>query len=214
MGFQVFTTVVALATSYDLTTIDSVKDELSITTNVSDSILKRYISSASAAASQYCNRVFAAEGVSDQFLPVPDPSFVIFAGRIQPLQLTRWPVITLTSVTENGILLVYGTDYTADLLAGAVSRLDPNGNPTSWRSYPIIILYTAGYYPIPLDVDDAIVRMVTRRFASKGRDPNLKQQNVPGILEQSWWIATGTESGNMSPDITDILDNYRVPLVA
>jgi hypothetical protein len=29
----------------------------------------------------------------------------------------------------------------------------------------------------------------------------LKQQNVPGIREQSWWIATGTGSGNMDPSV-------------
>jgi hypothetical protein len=42
----------------------------------------------------------------------------------------------------------------------------------------------------------------------------LKQETVVGILERQWWIATGAESGNLSPDISDVLDNYRVPLTA
>lgn len=216
MAFAISTTVTAAAASYDLTTLATVKEELSISTNANDAALKRYISSASAAAAQYCNRVFAAETITDQFLPVPDPSFVIFAGRIQPLQLSRWPVVMTAPpvVTENRIVLVAGTDYLLDPLAGSVTRLDPNGNPNSWRPYIITVSYTSGYVPIPLDVDDAVVRMVTRRFASKGRDPNLKQLNVPGVIEQSWWIATGTDSGNMAPDISDILDNYRVPVSA
>jgi hypothetical protein len=212
--YQVSTTVLQPAKSYDLTTIDAVKDELNEKTSANNDVLKRYISSASAAASQYCNRVFAAEAVSDQFLPVQDPSFVIFSGRAMPLQLSRWPIVSVTSVMENGTALNAATDYMVDPIVGSITRLGVNGNPISWSYCAVTVSYVGGYIKIPLDVDDAIVRMVTRRFVARGRDPNLKQRNVPGILEESYWVSTGTETGNMSNDIADILDNYRVPLVA
>jgi hypothetical protein len=67
--FRIITTVVTPASSHDLTTLDAVKDELPISGNGSDAILGRYISGASQAVEQYCNRVFVVETVSDQFLP-------------------------------------------------------------------------------------------------------------------------------------------------
>lgn len=202
-------TVTTVASSYDLTTLADVKAELGITTGVSDSVLRRYISSASAAAMQYCNRTFSVEVVSEQFFS--DRATRLVRGGVKPLQLTRWPIISVASVTENSVPLAINTDYAIDPANGQLTRLDDCGSAVYWRPLSLTVAYSAGYAAIPLDLADAIIRMVTRRFAAKGRDPNLKQQNIPGVIEQQWWIATGTESGN-SPDITDVLDNYRVPL--
>lgn len=206
-------TVTTAATSYDLTELSDVKDELGVKDGTSDTILQRYISSASLAAMQYCNRTFAVETLSEQFF-ADHPNRMVRGG-VKPLQLSRWPLIAgSTIVTEDSTLLVENTDYLVDKTNGQLTRLDASGLSVYWHPLPLTVVYSAGYATIPLDVEDAIIRMVTRRFASKGRDPNLKQQNVPGVIEQSWWISTGTDSGNMSPDITDMLDNYRPPLTA
>lgn len=207
----IITTVTTPASSYDLTTLDNVKAELDITDGKQDPALKRYITSASTAAAQYCNRKFQAETVQDEIICSDHFTWQV-SGRFEVLQLARWPLITVVSVTEDGQVLTEGTDFLVDPPIGALYRLDANGNRIKWSTQPKVVQYEAGYAEIPSDVEDAVIRMVTRRFLSKGRDPNLKQQNVPGVLEQSWWIATGSESGNMSPDITDILDNYRMPL--
>jgi hypothetical protein len=209
---QSILTVTTPATSYDLTELSDVKDELGILTGVSDTTLARYISSASLAASQYCNRVFQVETVSENIL-FPEYWNRIVRGGVKPLQLMRWPLVAVTSVTENAILLVENTDYLVDKANGQLTRLNSSGYPCYWCPLPLVVVYSAGYATIPLDVEDAIIRMVTRRFVMKGRDPNLKQQNIPGVLEQSFWISTGTDSGNMDPSITDILDNYRTPVV-
>lgn len=204
-------TVTIAAKTYDLTDLADVKDELGITTGGSDTVLGRYISSASLAAMQYCNRTFAVETLSEQFF-ADHPNRMVRGG-VKILQLTRWPLVAKsTVVTEDSIVLVEGTDYLVDNANGQLTRLDASGLAVYWHPLPLTVAYSAGYASIPLDVADAIIRMVTRRFSAKGRDPNLKQQSIPGVLEQSWWIATGTETGNMSPDITDVLDNYRVPV--
>jgi hypothetical protein len=205
-------TVTTAAKSYDLTELSDVKDELGVKDGASDTVLKRYISSASLAAMQYCNRTFSVETLSEQFLP--DYWNRLVRGGVKPLQLSRWPLIAVVSVTENAVVLVAGTDYLVDATNGQLTRLDSNAYPCLWRPLPLTVVYSAGYATIPLDVEDAIIRMVTRRFSAKGRDPNLKQESVVGILERQWWIATGAESGNLSPDISDVLDNYRVPLTA
>jgi hypothetical protein len=204
-------TVTTAATSYDLTELSDVKDELGVKDGASDTVLKRYISSASLAAMQYCNRTFSVETLSEQFLP--DYWNRMVRGGVKPLQLSRWPIQNVVSVTENAIPLNFGPDYLIDPANGQLTRLDSNAYPCLWRPLPLTVVYSAGYATIPLDVEDAIIRMVTRRFSAKGRDPNLKQQAIPGVIEQQWWISTGTESGNMSNDIADILDNYRVCVV-
>jgi uncharacterized phiE125 gp8 family phage protein len=210
MTMQSILTVTTAATSYDLTTLTNVKAELNVTVGTSDTVLSRYISGASHAAMEYTNRVFQVETLSEQFLQNRRDRFVL--SNISPLQLSRWPLITVTSVTEDGTVLVVGTDYLVDPVFGQLTRLDTSGFPRTWPSVGITVAYTAGYSTIPFDVEDAVIRMVTTRYSAKGRDPNLKQSSIPGVLEQSWWIATGTESGNMAPAITDILDNYRVPI--
>jgi hypothetical protein len=206
-------TVTTEATTYDLTELSDVKDELSLKDGNSDATLKRYISSASLAAMQYCNRTFAVETLSEQFFA--DPPNRMVRGGVKVLQLARWPLIAgSVVVTEDGVLLVENTDYLVDKTNGQLTHLDVSGLSVLWHPLPLTVAYQAGYATTPVDVEDAIIKMVTRRFSAKGRDPNLKQQSIPGVIEQQWWIATGTESGNMSPDITDVLDNYRAVIVS
>lgn len=210
MTIKTISTVVTPAASYDLIDLVTVKEELSITDNSKDGVLRRYIKGASAAAAQYCNRKFQVETVQDTmqrdriFSPV-------FAGP-DLLQLSRWPVVAFTSITENGVALTKDVDYLIDMARGQLVRLCGT-RVSQWKIWPVVAQYSSGYDPIPDDVIDAAARMVTRRYASRGRDPNLKQQNIPGVIDQSWWIATGGEAGNLSPDIADVLDNYRVPVL-
>lgn len=213
MQQRIVTTVTSAASSYDLTTLANVKAELSVTVNSQDTLLKRYITSASAAAAQYCNRKFQVETVQDEVWPAKGSWPV--ASAFETLQLARWPVVAIVSLTEDGTVLVEDTDFIVDYETAQLTRLDSgSGRNRRWDATPKVIQYQAGYAQTPADVEDAVIRMVSRRYAAKGRDPNLKQENVVGVLERSWWIATGSDSGNMSPDISDILDNYRVPVVA
>jgi hypothetical protein len=137
------------------------------------------------------------------------------AATFETLQLSRWPEVSIVSFTEDGTALVEGTDYVIEKDVGQAIRLDAqSGRRRHWNATPKVVQYTAGYSAIPSEVEDAVIRMVTRRFRAKGRDPNLRQQSIPGVLEQSWWIATGSDSGNLTPDIVDLLDNYRAPVIA
>src|SRR5581483_4195480 len=101
-------------TSYDLTTLAIVKDELGITGTKSDATLKRYLSSASASAAQYCNRVFPVETIKDQIWAQRDRYPRIVPGGIPALKLSRFPIVTVASVTEDGTALVQDTDFIID----------------------------------------------------------------------------------------------------
>jgi hypothetical protein len=203
-------TVTSAASSYDLTTLANVKDELG-TDASSDAVLRRYITSASKAASQYCNRVFAVETVSEQFFLGPVEWKI--RNNIAPLQLSRWPIITVTSVTEDDVLLVENTDYLVDSTNGQLTRINEDGFPIAWPKVSLVIVYSAGYATTPADVEDAIIRMVTQRYVAKGRDRSVRSEEEPGVYSVSYWVATGAEAGNLTPDVADVLDNYRTPPV-
>jgi hypothetical protein len=205
---------VTAPSSLDLTTLATVKTELGITDNTKDAQLARYITAASIAAEQFCNRDFVVETVEDDFWPQRDSYPRPVTGGLGPLQLSQWPIVSITSVVENAITLTLGTDFVVDATNGQLTRLDGNSYPTYWPTVPIAVVYSAGYSSIPADIEDAVIRMVRNRWFAKGRDPLVRQQTVPGVLEQTFWVPTGTDAGNMTADVEDILSNYRPSVFA
>ncbi|MBB3297896.1 MULTISPECIES: head-tail connector protein [unclassified Rhizobium] len=215
MGVRVISTVVTPAVGgYDLTTLDVVKDEMSITGNAQDATLTRYIKAASATISQFCNRVFQSETIKDEFWPDREPYAYQVAGAVPSLQLSRWPVTSVTGVTENGIDLTVDVDFRVDKANGSLVRLDGLAYPCQWLAWPIVATYTGGFAEIPGDVSDAAVRLVKARYLAKGRDPFLRSESIPDVRDVSYWIATGADAGALPPDVSDILENYRQPVIA
>jgi hypothetical protein len=112
--------------------------------------------------------------------------------------------------------LVQDTDYRVDGRRGQLVRCNAyTGYPLTWNSVPTTVIYQGGYATIPADITDVVLRAVTQRLASRGRDPFLKHQTQPGIGEQSYWIGgTPGSSGAFTRELADQLDNYRVPVTA
>lgn len=211
MRHVVVTTVTAPASDRKLVALADVKTELGITGTTDDTWLTGVISRASAAAVQYCNREFVSEAIKDEFWPERDAYPYQVPGGLAPLQLSRWPATAVASVVEIDQVLVDGSDYRSDLAAGQLYRLDGSLYPTAWLPRPIKVEYTAGYTSVPFDVQDAVIRMVKARWFMRARDPLLKQEDVPGVYSAAYWVSTGGE-GAITPDVADLLDNYRVPL--
>lgn len=216
-GQATISTVTVPATIYDLVDLETVKDDISITDSSSDEVLRRYITSVSTAIQQYCNRKFPVESVLDEFWPRKDAWPAEIPGGIQPLQLSKWPIVAVTTVIENGVTLVAGSDSTGDFRIDATNgqlvRLDTNGYPKQWPAFPISVQYDAGFSPIPFDVQDAAIRMIKARWFARDRDPFLKTRTLDGIGSRTWWFGTGVEAGAFPPDIKDLIDNYRVAVV-
>jgi hypothetical protein len=147
MSLTSITTVTTAADSYDLTTLDTVKDELSITDGKNDATLKRYLSWASAAVSKECNRVFAAETVQDQIWPGRE--MIPLSSGFKVLQLSRWPVISIISFTEGETTLVKDTDFVVDPDPGHLLRLGSGGCLMCWNATPKVVQYQAGFTEIP-----------------------------------------------------------------
>lgn len=206
-------TVVTPAASYDLTTLAIVKTELKITGGDSDDWLKLQIKNASAAIANYCNRVFQSEKVSELLYVERDAFPYQVPGNVVALQLARWPIVAVTSVTVNGNALDPATDFKINDKVGQLYRLDFDAMPMLWEAWPVVVEYSGGFTDIPADVADACVLMVKKRWYARGRDPLVKVDEVAGVGRQEYWVSTGSE-GAFPPDIADMIDNYRVPVTA
>lgn len=223
----VITTVIVPPASTGLTTLDTVKDELSIADTNADARLARWIRQASSAISNYCNRDFALATYQDLVRPGLAGPAGMLPGRYAPLKLARWPLVGIVSIVEqrssaaDPIALTADVDFETDPATAEVYRLDHRGNPRDWSATKLIAQYRAGYslpgdggeYSLPGDIEDACIRLVTKAWFARGRDPLLKSENVPDVGEAVYWISNGSD-GNFPPDIADLLDNYRTPVIS
>jgi hypothetical protein len=216
MSIRSSVTVTVPATTYDLVTLAIVKSDWNITDTSFDSFLARSISRCSAAAAQYCNRVFPSETVVETFFAERDVQPMMSFNGVDPLGLTRWPLGTITSVVEGigtaAVTLYPTSDYFAIPENGFLLRLGSDGQPRNWPATKIVVTYAGGFASIPLDVQDAVSRMVWTRYAEQNRDPFIKRQKAWGVEEVEYWGGT-TQDGNLDGGTSDILDNYRVPQV-
>lgn len=219
MQAQTITTVLDTADTYDLTNLAVIKGLLNIPGTAQDQYLGMLISAASTAAAQYCNRVFPSENVLDEFWLSRGDAWKLPGGFSQ-LQLSRWPVCDVNSVVishdpaSETTTLTEDTDFRVDNKNGQLIRLNSNGNPCKWLPTYVAVNYVGGFDDIPADVTDAVCRMVRSRYYANSRDPMLRSENIVGVYEAQYWIAVGSTTGNMMPDVADVLDNYRVPVVA
>jgi hypothetical protein len=217
--FAIISTVTSGAGSHDLTTLAIVKAELNLVSvdSARDDVLARYIAEASAAIENFCNRVFAVEALKDRFYPSREVPLQTIVGGIDPIQLSRWPVTALSSIKEDGELLVEDEDFILDRARGQIIRLDANAYPSRWGAYPIVADYAAGYATVPADVSDAAIRTVAGRYYARGRDPLLRRESVPNVWEADYWVASGKDDAggaNLPPGVQSLLDNYRQPVTA
>lgn len=213
-GLRSILTVTSSSNTYDLTVLKTVKLELGIADKSKDEIIGIWIRQASGAIASYCNRVFAKETLQEEFWPERNHTV---PGNLSALQLTRWPVVSVTSVVENAVTLVDGTDFRIDYQTGQLTRLGSSGYPCSWHAWPIVVVYVAGYdllQTLPVDIERAAISLVKKLYFSAKRDPSLRAQEIDGVISNTYWIASGAEAGMLPPDVTDMLDSYRVPVAA
>jgi len=209
-----------VANPYDLTTLEVVKNELGIpdSDTSQDVWIGRAITRGSAAFSNYCNRVFPPETVQDQIWLQSDAYPYQVPGVVAPLRLTRWPVISVTSVSVNQgngytQTLTAGTDYYLDAKNGELIRLNVwTTFPTNWDGAPTAVTYQAGYATIPSDLEQAILLWIAGAYQGRKRDPMLKENEQPGLGRQVYWIPSAKET-QFEPEITELLAKYRVPTV-
>jgi hypothetical protein len=132
--------------------------------------------------------------------------------------------VSVTSVTDTVAVntsntLTAGTDFIVDEARGWLTKIGPNtGYPTGWSPDQYTVQYQGGYFEAgsgspPADLEMAVLRMVIARFKARGRDPFLRSQGEPGVGNEQYWIgALPGQTGPFPPDISAVLEKYRVPL--
>ncbi len=297
MSVEAITSVLVPATAalgagpYDLTTLAVAKSELSIQASDTskDAFLSRAITQASSVIASYCDRVFQAEVVQDEFFIDQYPYPWQLPGGVREISLSRWPlpnpgvvtftgngnasrIITMVSSTagvSNGMpvfasdgsappgttvigttpssvqlsgpttsrasgltftagmqvvqtlsattsqTLAYGSEFTVDAKKGWLIRLDSwTGQKVLWEARPTTVQYLGGYQTIPDDLVEACLRLVTMRYALRGRDPTLVERTQGNLVgsERYWVGPVSGQKSSLPPEIALLVDHYRTPV--
>ena len=197
-------TVSVAATARRLTTVAAVKSELGDQA-AADDFIAAAIDGASGAIEGYCNRVFARETVTETFR---------LATGTSRLALRRYPVVSIASVVEAGIVLATA-DYEADMAIGELTRLSSDAE-TTWPAAKVAVAYTAGYLlpgesgnDLPAEIDRAARLWVKAAWFARGRDPLLRGESVPGLGDQQYWVTGAQGAAAMPGDVAQLLERHR-----
>lgn len=152
----VITTVGAKAANYNLCTLAAVKAELEITATTWDGWFSGAagqpgaIAQVSKAIRRYCSRIFHVEALTDTIYFDRGPHGREMPGSGELLQLSRYPLVAVNSVTVlTGVgqtqTLVAGTDFVVDAVHGRLLRLNAaTGLITQWKQVQVTVTYVAG----------------------------------------------------------------------
>lgn len=173
-------TVIDAADSYDLVTLADAKSALDISGTDMDDKLAAWITQASSAISTYCGRVFAAETVEETFRP---------SHGCIGLVLSRYPVISITSITE-GDQTLSSSDYEADSVSGVINRLWQDRYAT-WSNSKVVVTYQAGFEAIPESLERATIICLQYYRSADGRDPAIRSASITDIEMLQFFAPTG-----------------------
>jgi hypothetical protein len=217
-------TVIEGAASRKLLDFAYVRDMLGLTdTDITDAKINDLIDEVSAEIEAWCNRGLIDETVSEQWrLTRATPS----------LMLSRWPVWSITSITEGTNAALDTGFWEVDYDSGELWRMDGAGFRQNWfgidlcygaSAFGVVrIVYRAGYVAaddtgtnVPPDLRAVALEMLSNRFFALGRDSYLRGEEIPGIIKYQYGFGSGTQSGSgLSADIERRLSKYRRLVVA
>ena len=211
------TRVITPAESLDLITVEQAKAALGIpdTDTSKDAQLAQHITATSRAINNWCDRVFAVQSYQDQIREVYGCWGEPLVTRQYPFVIDSESGLPLVAVTEAGVALDPAMLET-DADAGRLYRLDGAGVLQGWASTLIVVAYTAGFDPIPADVQGAALEWVMIRYRSAGRDPYLRGETIPDLISQTFDSSYGTSSSGgsaMPPTVCDWLMPYKMWMV-
>lgn len=192
----------------DLTTLERVKMELSITSSSTDELLEFKIAEASSDIEAHLARKFASAEVSERFWGG--------SGCEEYLLLDRFPVTEIESVTVDDDV-IDDDEYRVDPETGILYRLDASGYPCAWTwCKDIVVVYTGGYDlpgsddpTLPPAIEAATVELVTSYWTSRGRDPTVKSDEIPGIRSVTYWVGAIGANGDLPPSVASKIAPFR-----
>jgi hypothetical protein len=186
--------VITPATTASLVTLNEAKGYLGISGISQDPWLEVQIEAASKAVEGFLRRPIRSEIVEETF----------FNGR-STIVLERWPLISVTSVTEDGATLADGTDYKKEVRTGMLYRYS-GGERQDWTGTTTVVRYTAGYATVPTPIKEAVYLAVKGLRESLARDVGVKSERLEGVASMSYFAVDGS---GLPPEVTERLKPYQ-----
>ena len=202
-----YSMIVTPAAERNLVTLDDLREQLRVRPGdtANDAWYTKVIARSSLAAERYCNRIFAKQGYLDTFRG----SATGMAD--EPLVLSMAPVDPETLVVTLDGAVMAAAGYALQPLPSHLWRV---GDATAWiNSTGLTVAYTAGFDPIPADVQQAVLDLATMENAGRGRDPMLRATESPGLGRQEYWVGGVPGSSLLPQDIASLLNPYRRGMV-
>lgn len=198
------------APSVDLITLATLKSELNITNNASDTRLGEIISQASGTVAEITGRVWVQEAIEEKFI-------FGFWERVPTLVLKRRPISVVSLITENGNALTEDVDFIVDAEKGMVHRAGflhfVSGIP---GSPSVVVDYIGGYDlagsppdTLPYGLVRATLILAKAYWFGGARDPNIKSETTYGLDSIGYRDIADAEK-----EVMDLLSIYSDPTMA
>ncbi|HEV7337024.1 MAG TPA: hypothetical protein VGO06_13715 [Bosea sp. (in: a-proteobacteria)] len=126
--------------------------------------------------------------------------------------LSRHPVASVTSIHRDSDL-VAPEGYAFDAATGRIDRI--LSSPTlSWRPGSYVVVYTAGWADVPVELKLAAKKLVAALRSETARDPSLKRVEIPGVITREWWVGPKDDPlipGEVMSLISPFVNHAREP---
>jgi hypothetical protein len=200
--------VIVPADSFDLTTIDAVKNEYDITSGDEDPIIAAWIAGASDVIARYCKRIFPAQTYKESF----------YNGHWRrELVLAQYPVAELIEVVENDLTLTTDTAGITDAQVnpdiGTVLRLS-NDYPAHWPVGKVVVTYSAGFsnatgfIMLPPAIERACIVLVGLFRIRSQTNPAVRGVQH-GDLSIQYGQSPFAAADDLPPEVILLLQPYR-----
>lgn len=213
-------TVSVAAGNTAVTTLETVKAQLSIATTDEDTYLTGGIATITAAICAYLNvapgqdgaRTLGRETLVETFRQKRLEPFYPTSKAPEQMILSRVPVVSIASIVEDGTTLTVD-DWELD--QGMIYRLysDRRG---FWYGCKIVVTYTAGWLmpedegrTLPQEIEDAAVEWIKTIRFNRTRDPQLRGENILESLYSYTLFAPSDLKDGIPQTVAAALAPYR-----
>lgn len=203
--------VTTAAASLELLTIAERRAAVGLTDNSKDAELKTLEERVAARIAHVCNVATAVTTPPTLREETLTETFRLDGLSRGPheLILARLPIVSVTSVVEDGTTLV-AADYEILSAAGMLRRLSDDV-PGRWETAKIVVVYKAGWATVPAGLKLAAERLMRNYWYDGSRDPAVREIEVPGVMRRSFWVGASSDP-DIPREIMDLLAPYLNPV--
>lgn len=217
MGLRVTSSITTPPEFTRLTTLETVMDELDIDeSGTYDLMLVRKIDEATADIESHIPRKLARCGITETWWDSQA------RGCSEFLRLRRAPVQAVASVVVDGVTLS-DSEWRIDQEGGVIYRRDGNGGPCRWIwNRDVVIVYTGGFrlpeddeydagdpFSLPPTLQAAALELLASFWSSRGRDPNVMEEENPGVARFRYWVGSVGDAGDLPPSVMSKISGFR-----